>query len=763
MTDSHWKIYKCPFSCDITFSSSFDCKNHIISEHSDVASLSHVDDLVGLGVQRIDSSSRLSCPLCPEQFGSVKQYRRHVGQHQEQLALFALPNLDCGDGQRDDYDGDGSNENTGSSIDFYITNVPLTAEDSSNDGSEGPSRESASYDEDEDDEELVEPDDTLDPSDSASSPTSHERSMRRRRELQGSHPPADSPDPIVSELPGPSSKQWIDPELIDMEKRRNMERRLRYVKLQLKAIRQGLPRDPPRELSKDMRRMLERAERQQQLLQDILDPPGFEDRPPEELEAVERNLVAQEQNIDDLLRLGEDYKKVVAELAAARSVPGALVEEQKEKVFSITPPAPPTSGIETLSKGDVSPLRAFPEITPEEIRQRSLGRKSMISANNEEEDTGYSTGSSTMQGPLPHHDIDTIPKEQRVDAKYWENVYPTCQFCGQNRGRYNYKQRDQFARHFKDYHGIDDARIADILAVKASESAKNAVNNAVNSFRGVASAETGTEIPAKVETGSVRERLRMEEDIGQREEEEEEEARKQQLKNRINGIPKFKSRSGARGSSTSTLRKHFEQLSREIGGERKKDRERRAVHMPYPRPFLSKPAATFEVGEDVADAVHERTDVEEESAHEDPATTHRAETSTGEDNFTAIETPKDTTIQIRSDRLRSSHREAVSAERLPTGKLVLFEEEVGRADDPREVVMDKEAPERLKDQAKPEQTRQRIGIACGRCRERKIRCSGDPGNGRKCSNCERAGYEPCLFLRVPSYVEGAQRPHREGR
>ncbi|KAI1088751.1 hypothetical protein F5B19DRAFT_485719 [Rostrohypoxylon terebratum] len=46
------------------------------------------------------------------------------------------------------------------------------------------------------------------------------------------------------------------------------------------------------------------------------------------------------------------------------------------------------------------------------------------------------------------------------------------------------------------------------------------------------------------------------------------------------------------------------------------------------------------------------------------------------------------------------------------------------------------------------QPRKRIAVACGRCRKRKIRCSGDPGNGLPCTNCKNAGYEPCLFLRV---------------
>ncbi|KAK4151864.1 hypothetical protein C8A00DRAFT_45002 [Chaetomidium leptoderma] len=46
--------------------------------------------------------------------------------------------------------------------------------------------------------------------------------------------------------------------------------------------------------------------------------------------------------------------------------------------------------------------------------------------------------------------------------------------------------------------------------------------------------------------------------------------------------------------------------------------------------------------------------------------------------------------------------------------------------------------------------RKRIAVACGRCRKRKIRCSGDPGQGQACSNCKNAGVEQCQFLRVSS-------------
>ncbi|KAF2006762.1 hypothetical protein P154DRAFT_481696 [Amniculicola lignicola CBS 123094] len=46
--------------------------------------------------------------------------------------------------------------------------------------------------------------------------------------------------------------------------------------------------------------------------------------------------------------------------------------------------------------------------------------------------------------------------------------------------------------------------------------------------------------------------------------------------------------------------------------------------------------------------------------------------------------------------------------------------------------------------------RKRIAVACARCRKRKIRCSGDPGDQSGCQNCRQAGVETaqCQFHRV---------------
>ncbi|RCI13141.1 hypothetical protein L249_1139 [Ophiocordyceps polyrhachis-furcata BCC 54312] len=54
--------------------------------------------------------------------------------------------------------------------------------------------------------------------------------------------------------------------------------------------------------------------------------------------------------------------------------------------------------------------------------------------------------------------------------------------------------------------------------------------------------------------------------------------------------------------------------------------------------------------------------------------------------------------------------------------------------------------------------RKRIAVACGRCRKRKIRCSGDAGNGEPCVNCKNAGSEPCQFLRVSSQEVAQVKP-----
>ncbi|KAI0882262.1 uncharacterized protein GGS22DRAFT_49737 [Annulohypoxylon maeteangense] len=84
-------------------------------------------------------------------------------------------------------------------------------------------------------------------------------------------------------------------------------------------------------------------------------------------------------------------------------------------------------------------------------------------------------------------------------------------------------------------------------------------------------------------------------------------------KGNSSSIPRFV---GKKDSRVSTIRKHFEQLSREFEKEREKDREKRKQKMSHSRPFLqNSPAkAIVEVYEDVDEAVQESGPVEDELA-----------------------------------------------------------------------------------------------------------------------------------------------------
>ncbi|KAI4286839.1 MAG: hypothetical protein L6R35_003906 [Caloplaca aegaea] len=69
---------------------------------------------------------------------------------------------------------------------------------------------------------------------------------------------------------------------------------------------------------------------------------------------------------------------------------------------------------------------------------------------------------------------------------------------------------------------------------------------------------------------------------------------------------------------------------------------------------------------------------------------------------------------------------------------------------PRVYPMNRASP--LQDQGSEkgeQQPRRRIGLACSRCRKRKIKCSGDIG-GTGCQNCKTAQADECNFLRVNS-------------
>ncbi|KAK5655915.1 hypothetical protein OQA88_5050 [Cercophora sp. LCS_1] len=87
--------FECPFCYMIISVSTTKTWMHS-SELTDVDALVETSE----GPKPLNTLTR--CPLCSEQLGSLKEYAKHVGQHQRDLALFALPRLEDDDERPDE-------------------------------------------------------------------------------------------------------------------------------------------------------------------------------------------------------------------------------------------------------------------------------------------------------------------------------------------------------------------------------------------------------------------------------------------------------------------------------------------------------------------------------------------------------------------------------------------------------------------------------------------------------------------------------------
>jgi hypothetical protein len=84
------------------------CRDHVNKVHPGAFISSQLESILDLSSTPTKDEEEISCPFCQEALLSVKEYQRHVGRHQEQLALFALPSLQTTDD--DDRSGDGDSE-----------------------------------------------------------------------------------------------------------------------------------------------------------------------------------------------------------------------------------------------------------------------------------------------------------------------------------------------------------------------------------------------------------------------------------------------------------------------------------------------------------------------------------------------------------------------------------------------------------------------------------------------------------------------------
>lgn len=85
-------------------------KSHLLQTHGHALHANDIESLVQKRASKPSKISEVMCPLCQQVLSSTKMYMKHVGRHQEDLALFALPKLEGPDEPLNEGDESGVSE-----------------------------------------------------------------------------------------------------------------------------------------------------------------------------------------------------------------------------------------------------------------------------------------------------------------------------------------------------------------------------------------------------------------------------------------------------------------------------------------------------------------------------------------------------------------------------------------------------------------------------------------------------------------------------
>ncbi|KAI0185432.1 hypothetical protein EV127DRAFT_348341 [Xylaria flabelliformis] len=112
MFQKHWISWACPYQCGLDSTSETNLRQHVTRAHGFKTEMELDAIIARYGQTRsISSSSPVECPFCQDALVSVQQYQRHVGRHQVDLALFALPKIEDDD-ELDDTNEDNETTST---------------------------------------------------------------------------------------------------------------------------------------------------------------------------------------------------------------------------------------------------------------------------------------------------------------------------------------------------------------------------------------------------------------------------------------------------------------------------------------------------------------------------------------------------------------------------------------------------------------------------------------------------------------------------
>jgi hypothetical protein len=104
--ETHRTAWQCVEECGKTFQEEADFETHVQKSHPDLASASMLSALKRTSAKSADLTGQTQCVLCGKSM-MLRAMQRHLGSHQQQLALFALPaNLDDTEDEPNDDDGE---------------------------------------------------------------------------------------------------------------------------------------------------------------------------------------------------------------------------------------------------------------------------------------------------------------------------------------------------------------------------------------------------------------------------------------------------------------------------------------------------------------------------------------------------------------------------------------------------------------------------------------------------------------------------------
>ncbi|KAI1171672.1 hypothetical protein F4777DRAFT_45119 [Nemania sp. FL0916] len=92
LSQKHWIVFKCPYSCqEEDFISPSHLDHHLKQSHPGLSSQRDLSKIFDMCRRTRPWLEKTECPLCHQSLQSKREYARHVGRHQIELAMFALP------------------------------------------------------------------------------------------------------------------------------------------------------------------------------------------------------------------------------------------------------------------------------------------------------------------------------------------------------------------------------------------------------------------------------------------------------------------------------------------------------------------------------------------------------------------------------------------------------------------------------------------------------------------------------------------------